>query len=74
MTPLEYTITRYIEARSDAEHWQALCVDWLKTNGRGHSHSAVEQTIEAGDQFRPRVKITPRKPTFSAISTAGFER
>jgi hypothetical protein len=39
MTPLEYTITRYIEARSDAEHWQALCVDWLKTNGRGHSHT-----------------------------------
>jgi hypothetical protein len=39
MTPLEQAITRYVEARSEAERQQIVCSDWMKMPGRGHSYT-----------------------------------
>jgi hypothetical protein len=39
MTPFEHAITRYVEARSEADHWQIACSDWMKTHGRRHSYT-----------------------------------
>jgi hypothetical protein len=36
MTPLEHAITHYIDARTEAEHWQGICSDRMKTHGRRH--------------------------------------
>jgi hypothetical protein len=39
MKPLEHAITRYVETRSEADHWQIACSDWMKTHGRRHSYT-----------------------------------
>jgi hypothetical protein len=39
MMTLEQAITNYIEARTEAEHWQGICSDWMKAHGRRHSYT-----------------------------------
>jgi hypothetical protein len=36
---LELAIVQFIEARAEADSWQAVCIEWMKAHGRRHSHT-----------------------------------